>query len=158
MKLYKETNKKFFMQENAFHSRRQLNIGHFVKGYISPTIFPEKFELLKYFSVFLSKFLLNDCCKILLITRHLYSCDMCKNLFWSSDHQLNYNKIKFPSNLNCEWKKNPGKWVPGHHIDGLVQDCSISIALATKILQSCTKPSIWSVPKDYTALYHLVMW
>ena len=27
------------------------------------------------------------------------------------------------------------------HIDGLVQDCSNSIALATELLQSCTKPS-----------------
>ena len=31
------------------------------------------------------------------------------------------------------------------YIDGLVQDCSISIALAMEILQSCTKPSIWSL-------------
>ena len=29
------------------------------------------------------------------------------------------------------------------HFDGLVQDCSISSALAMEILQSCTKPSIW---------------
>ena len=28
------------------------------------------------------------------------------------------------------------------YIDGLVQDCSISIALAMLILQPCTKPSI----------------
>ena len=28
------------------------------------------------------------------------------------------------------------------HFDGLVQDCSISIANALEILQSCTKPSI----------------
>ena len=31
------------------------------------------------------------------------------------------------------------------YIDGLVQDCSISIANALEILQSCTKPSIGSV-------------
>ena len=30
-----------------------------------------------------------------------------------------------------------------HHIDGLVQDCSNSIANALELLQSCTKPSIW---------------
>ena len=30
-----------------------------------------------------------------------------------------------------------------HYIDGLVQDCSISSALAMDILQSCTKPSIY---------------
>ena len=29
------------------------------------------------------------------------------------------------------------------YIDGLVQDCSISIAIPLEILQSCTKPSIW---------------
>ena len=30
------------------------------------------------------------------------------------------------------------------HIDGLVQDCSNSSALAMELLQSCTKPSIYS--------------
>ena len=30
------------------------------------------------------------------------------------------------------------------YIDGLVQDCSIFSALAMEILQSCTKPSIYS--------------
>ena len=34
-------------------------------------------------------------------------------------------------------------WFLYHYIDGLVQDCSISSALAMEILQSCTKPSIW---------------
>ena len=31
-----------------------------------------------------------------------------------------------------------------HHIGGLVQDCSISIANTLEILQSCIKPWIWS--------------
>ena len=30
------------------------------------------------------------------------------------------------------------------HVDGLVQDNSASSALAMEILQSCTKPSMWS--------------
>ena len=30
-------------------------------------------------------------------------------------------------------------------IDGLVQDCSISSALAMEILQSCTKPLMWDL-------------
>ena len=30
-----------------------------------------------------------------------------------------------------------------HEIDGLVQDCSNSIATALELLQSCTKPSKW---------------
>ena len=34
--------------------------------------------------------------------------------------------------------------VATHHIDGLVQDCSNSSALAIELLQSCTKPSIYS--------------
>ena len=33
---------------------------------------------------------------------------------------------------------------PLHYIDSLVQDCSISSALAMEILQSCTKPQIYS--------------
>ena len=35
------------------------------------------------------------------------------------------------------------------HIDGLVQDCSISSALAMEILQSCTKPS-WPTDQGNT--------
>ena len=43
------------------------------------------------------------------------------------------------------------KW-NGDHIDGLVQDCRISSALAMEILQSCTKPStcqlyFWNITK-----------
>ena len=30
------------------------------------------------------------------------------------------------------------------HIDGLVQDCSNFSALAVELLQSCTKPPIWT--------------
>ena len=37
------------------------------------------------------------------------------------------------------------------HFDGLMQDCSISIALAMEILQPCTKPSTWS----YFSIYNL---
>ena len=33
--------------------------------------------------------------------------------------------------------------LPWHHIDGLVQDCSNSSALAMELLQSCAKPSIY---------------
>ena len=32
------------------------------------------------------------------------------------------------------------------YIDGLAQDCSISIANALEMLQSCTKPSIYAPP------------
>ena len=33
-------------------------------------------------------------------------------------------------------------WIQSLHIDGLVQDCRNSSALAMELLQSCTKPSI----------------
>ena len=39
------------------------------------------------------------------------------------------------------------------HINGLVQDCSISSALAMEILQSCTKPLAWSVDHVFLAPY-----
>ena len=50
--------------------------------------------------------------------------------------------LKFAGGILCE------KTLHGHHktylyIDGLVQDCSNSIANALELLQSCTKPSIW---------------
>ena len=38
-----------------------------------------------------------------------------------------------------------------YNIDGLVQDCSISSALAMKLLQSCTKPSVWDI---LSSLFH----
>ena len=44
------------------------------------------------------------------------------------------------------------------YIGGLVQDCSISIANALEILQSCTKPSIISlktIPGDITVIPEL---
>ena len=44
------------------------------------------------------------------------------------------------------------------YIDGLVQDCSISSALAMEILQSCTKPLIWiTCMYELTTLYDLII-
>ena len=40
------------------------------------------------------------------------------------------------------------------HIDGLVQCCSISSALAMKILQSCTKPSVSIRPNNWLQWRH----
>ena len=37
------------------------------------------------------------------------------------------------------------------HFNGLVQDCSNSIANALELLQSCTKPSIWFNMSDAMA-------
>ena len=46
------------------------------------------------------------------------------------------------------------------HIDGLVQDCSISIANALEILQSCTKPSIYASSglDELTWITHIRRW
>ena len=45
-------------------------------------------------------------------------------------------------------------WTRSHknHIDGLVQDCSISIANALEIPQFCAKPSIWNYQKYKTGM------
>ena len=45
------------------------------------------------------------------------------------------------------------------YIDGLVQDCSNSSALAMELLQSCTKPSIYaSVNEAITGWDHVLFW
>ena len=49
-----------------------------------------------------------------------------------------------------EW---PQAYIKPLIYDGLVQDCSISIALAMEILQSCTKPSIYHIYIIY--IYHI---
>ena len=41
------------------------------------------------------------------------------------------------------WIWHPRKYHLNNHIGGLLQDCSISIANALKIMQSCTKPSTY---------------
>ena len=58
---------------------------------------------------------------------------LCKHKFWSglAQRRLKPNKVKC---LLAAVHK---------HIDGLVQDCSISSALAMEIMQSCTKPWLW---------------
>ena len=44
------------------------------------------------------------------------------------------------------------------NIEGLVQDCSSSVALATELLQSCTKPSIWSHHETFSLWNSLCQW
>ena len=41
------------------------------------------------------------------------------------------------------------------NIDGLVQDCSISSALAMEILQSCTKPSTYQFNKIFPISFRI---
>ena len=63
----------------------------------------------------------------------------------SSDHNENVVFIFIPC-IVCSIKYANGLLcVTIGYIDGLRQDCSISIANALEILQSCTKPSISSV-------------
>ena len=42
--------------------------------------------------------------KILLMTRQLCCCGMCKNLQWTNGHQLIYSNVKSPLNLNFQQK------------------------------------------------------
>ena len=45
----------------------------------------------------------------------------------------------------CPNETNPLRLQAVNRVNGLVQDCNISIALAMEILQSCTKLSMWWV-------------
>ena len=50
------------------------------------------------------------------------------------------------------WYQNHGESLAqmlNEYLDGLVQDCSNSIANALELLQSCTKPSICSAALSY---------
>ena len=72
--------------------------------------------------------------------------------------------ISYPCHASGGWQQwaiftiSAMKWCPvispgWHDIDGLVQDCSKSIANTLKLLQSCTKPSILSTAIVYD-FYH----
>ena len=47
---------------------------------------------------------------------------------------------------------------PRYYINGLVQDCSISIANALEILQPCTKPSRYCVQLQESEIWHAIWW
>ena len=55
-----------------------------------------------------------------------------------------HSQARFLKDLvdNFEWRHVMK--IMRYHFDGLVQDCSVSSALAIKILQSCTKPPIYT--------------
>ena len=55
------------------------------------------------------------------------------------------NRVHYVNHRSENLTLKKSNWV---HIDDLVRDCSISIANALEILQSCTKPSIY--PQPYT--------
>ena len=44
-------------------------------------------------------------------------------------------------------------WIEENYVDGLVQDCSNSSALALELLQSCTKPSMYSLCNSLCVTY-----
>ena len=52
--------------------------------------------------------------------------------------------------MGCNYLYMYPKYLLDAHTNGVVQDCSISIANTLEILQSCTKPLIWS-----QALYYV---
>ena len=55
-----------------------------------------------------------------------------------------YRKVCERRRIQCEYSLK--------HIDGLVQDCSNSIASALELLQSCTKPSLSSINASITSM------
>ena len=60
-------------------------------------------------------------------------------------HTADYNELSqlYMSVLIQQMQKIQKLWNGELHINGLVQDCSNSIANALELLQSCTKPLIW---------------
>ena len=87
----------------------------------------------------------------------------CQAIIWINAGKLlirtwetNFSEINAFSYNKMHWNMLSAKWRPfcftlnvltqcqSHvHIDGLVQDCSNSSALAMELLLSCTKPLIW---------------
>ena len=81
-------------------------------------------------------------------------------LYWHKDASISFDEL--PVNLGiasmavglslwllqCQLSSLDG------YVDGLVQDCSISIALAMEILQACTKPSIYKIIQCQAATKH----
>ena len=71
--------------------------------------------------------------------------------FISSTHIPSAVKIKSLTVLifvtQLDTRDSSVKSVAVGYVDGLVQDCSNSSALAMELLQSCTKPSIYSKPR-----------
>ena len=59
--------------------------------------------------------------------------------------------IPIPLISHCHWDRMI-------YIDGLVQDCSISIANALEILPSCTKPSIYIHQRTRSSLVQIIIW
>ena len=63
---------------------------------------------------------------------------------------INFARLKRSQNVIYTFRKKALGYRVIHFINreydvkGLMQDCSISSALAMEILQSCTKPSMWS--------------
>ena len=75
------------------------------------------------------------------------------NSLWPGDACLHHKTLVFTTcitilynNLAIIWTiHNLFHYLLRFHIDRLVQDCSNSIASALELLQSCTKPSIYSI-------------
>ena len=62
------------------------------------------------------------------------------HILWGAKLHLSWRTVKGINFLQKELLRD-GSWE--QDIDGLVQDCSNSSALAMELLQSCTMPSIW---------------
>ena len=53
---------------------------------------------------------------------------------WARFYEITTIQLRWHNNVHTPWLYTTGL----HNIDGLVQDCSISIANALETLQSCT--------------------
>ena len=73
-------------------------------------------------------------------------------LVWRSVYTTIVPFIQIFVQFICVWRHLATHWhklISKHHVDGLVQDCSNSSALAMELLQSCTKPSMLTFSDSY---------
>ena len=72
-----------------------------------------------------------------------YRCPIrsCLDMMTFIKHMIDYTNITAVISHETPPKH---AWCPMNYIDGSVQDCSNSSALALELLQSCRKPSIWT--------------
>ena len=81
----------------------------------------------------------------------IYTCSsVLPNLHWC-------NPMTAPAPVKYSWGMGKTKKNGQYQTDGLVQDCSVSIANALEILQSCTKPSkhtSWDILQKQTWAPH----
>ena len=84
----------------------------------------------------------------------VFSTFLCNNCLERKQFAMSWGQLEPFKPLFFVVRQYVNMFIRRHiHVNGLVQDCSNSIANALELLQSCTKPSMWL----YTLVHSLVM-